>query len=86
MTAFNALDLPRGSCSNIPPHPLRGRRHFDVAHSQVGEGVDDSVDHGSQRGCRTPSPPERTPSLFVGAGTSLNAVARNGTVSVRGIA
>jgi len=32
-----------------------------------------------------PSPPERTPSLFEGAGTSLSAVAKNGTVSARGI-
>jgi hypothetical protein len=28
-----------------------------------------------------PSPPERTPSLFVGEGTSLSAVAKNGSVS-----
>jgi hypothetical protein len=33
-----------------------------------------------------PSPPERTPSLFVGVGTSLGAVAKNGSVSARGIA
>ena len=33
-----------------------------------------------------PSPPERTPSRFVGAGTSLSAVAKNGSVSARGIA
>ena len=29
---------------------------------------------------------ERTPSLFVGEGTSLSAVAKNGSVSARGIA
>src|SRR5271166_3339951 len=33
-----------------------------------------------------PSPPERTPSLFVGAGTWLSSVASNGSVSARGIA
>jgi hypothetical protein len=33
-----------------------------------------------------PSPPERTPSLLVGVGTSLSAVERNGNVSARGIA
>jgi hypothetical protein len=32
-----------------------------------------------------PSPPERTPSLFVGVGTSLSAVSKNGSVSARGI-
>src|SRR5215469_16615616 len=33
-----------------------------------------------------PSPPERTPSLFVGDGTSLSAVDKKGSVSARGIA
>ena len=33
-----------------------------------------------------PSPPERTPSLLVGVGTSLSAVERNGNLSARGIA
>jgi hypothetical protein len=32
------------------------------------------------------SPPERTPSRLVGAGTSLSAVASAGSVSARGIA
>ena len=44
----DALDLPRGNCSNIPPHPLRGRRHFDVAHPEFAERVDNGVDHGTQ--------------------------------------
>jgi hypothetical protein len=46
--ALTALDLPRGNCSNIPPHPLRGRRHLDVAHPEFAERVDNGVDHGTQ--------------------------------------
>jgi hypothetical protein len=57
----------------------------DVAYPQLGERVDDSIDHGSQRRCRTALAPERTPSLFDGEGTSLSYVAKNGSVSARGI-
>jgi len=39
-----------------------------------------------RRAPRAKSIPERTPSLFVGVGTSLSAVDKAGSVSARGIA
>ena len=32
-----------------PPHPLRRRRHFDVADAEVRERIDDGVDDDGQR-------------------------------------
>jgi hypothetical protein len=56
-----------------------------MAHPQLAERVDDSVITAASAGVVPPSPPERTPSRFVGAGTSQSAVTSNGSVSARGI-
>src|SRR5271155_3543791 len=34
-----------GICTNGAPNPLECRRHFDIAHSKLGEGVGPSSPH-----------------------------------------
>jgi hypothetical protein len=71
---LGVLTFSCSSCTDGVPHPLRSRRHFDMVHSQLGEGVDDSVDHCCQRRCRTPFP----------AGTDAKPVCRRGNFAEGG--
>ncbi len=47
---LGALTFSCSSCTDGAPYPLGDRRHFDVAHPQVGERIEDGVDHRSNRG------------------------------------
>jgi hypothetical protein len=80
------LKLSCSSCTDGAPHSLRGRRHFDMPHPRSASASTIALMTAASAGVVPPSPPERTPSLFVGEGSSLSAVAKNGTVSTRGIA
>ena len=66
---FFLRQLPScGSSTNGAPYPLGGRRHFDMAHPEFGERVDDRVDHRSQRRCRTAFAAGTDAKPIVGAG------------------
>jgi len=55
-----------------------------VLDAQLGQRVADGVDHGSEGGRRSPSPPPRKPKGWDVEGTSLISVVNEGSMSARG--